>query len=734
MLAIVTLMGDVGGTFDFGTDESPKFMINIRSRSWDASGVETTIDRVVWGRALERQPFPNQSLSNQTDNLDGTNDSAIVLSSNIYTDDIILGYTMEDGFYTPPASDPSMSVHGGGVNSSTRAYPKCIATWLEHDLERIDSSSFDVSMSVAQAYAQQGQPVRAIKFIATDISLNASEVTVSVPTEKVYSNGSGLTAPCFTGTIDATTLNQGEVVTLDAIIYPWVGDSFQVSVDASAYPSPNLTTLKWLNDRTGAYGLSYSYVDPISGNDGTAVTDSNPATAQASPYLTLPAAVTGLQTYNNTNYSRNNASGGTVRLEEGTTIHASYSSVAVDELPVIIEAADAANRDTTIYQDAGASVNNGCCDRLEVRDVTMLQTGTFIFIDMSASGLSPSTRFNLKRVRFDNGGNTPYSAWIYRHGMGSFEECVGDDVNLGSFFSTVSKGVRMLGCAGDSTGYGSMGAVYQAVGCRNGDATFGLRPANANNQATEGAFFGWNFIGQNTNGTNVVNIDGMISDRGIAIVGNIFEQYGGTTGAGIYVYADGNTDAVENVVDMMNTSVGSRTNWLYNDVGVAIKHGYSCFSIHDSWNTKTDIFGTDGTFIGNWTEIYHVNHKYQTYIAGSAGNDSYGIGSWLGEIAAVGTVNGTSGTPLDLMFKDDASANTGTGLGNGDYTPLAGSPIITIPAGQSPYDVDLSGNPILDDGTALTGAIQFDTVSSSSTDGLSSSSSSNSTASSSSSS
>ena len=86
---------------------------------------------------------------------------------------------------------------------------------------------------------------------------------------------------------------------------------------------------------------------------------------------------------------------------------------------------------------------------------------------------------------------------------------------------------------------------------------------------------------------------------------------------------------------------------------------------------------------------------------GSAGMPGT-TGAWVGQVIGLGTIFGSSATPLVMDFVNDTS---GTAFG-GDYTPGASSVMPTVPAGLAPYPVDQLGRAIPNDGSEVAGAIQ----------------------------
>ncbi len=231
------------------------------------------------------------------------------------------------------------------------------------------------------------------------------------------SYASGLTVPCFECDIPLDGLAAGVVCTLDAVIYPWVGAAFRLSVDAGAYPTINLTVLKFLNDRAGSYGEAFAYVNAGSGNNGTGVVSAMAATAAAAPYATVAAAAAAIKVFNTAQYGRADTSGGTIRLVAGTHVHASFASATSGAIPLVIEAADAAAKATTVYQDSGATVSAGCPAKLKFKDLTLRKIGgTVTFLDNAATISTLDRMMVLQNVTVDQNGTSAYAAWIYRTG------------------------------------------------------------------------------------------------------------------------------------------------------------------------------------------------------------------------------------------------------------------------------------------------------------------------------
>jgi hypothetical protein len=201
----------------------------------------------------------------------------------------------------------------------------------------------------------------------------------------------------------------------------------------------------------------------------------------------------------------------------------------------------------------------------------------------------------------------------------------------------------------------------------------------------------------------------MVDDRGIALIGNVIEQFGGDTGPVCTISADGITLTAENVNVMLNTVVGSRINLLYQDAGsVAVaKFGRCRFNADQLWNSKDDAFlPQDGNRTGNWAFQHRVGFRGNAALEGSNKGTDFGPGDvWLGELGALDDVSGSPSVPIDPAWSNDQSF-TALGAGGGDYTPGAAHQLPLIAAGLAPYGHDQFGRVIADNGTAVIGAIQ----------------------------
>ena len=633
--------------------------VAVNRRGFDTAATAVSRASVVQLTSRVRQPYPDHS---------NFTDKTVACSDFVYAGDTI----------------------NGAINHSTRPAPRPIAMWLNHDRERVEDDAHILRLAVAHAYAQQGQPVAAVRFIVRDTLGNEASQLVSSQSSLGF-DASGLHVPHYAATVDLSGLAQGDLLTVDATIYPWVGDAFSISADADEYPSPNLTTLRMLNDTSGGYGACYAQVDGTTGDDATGQAASARADAIAAPFASIAAAANAIKEFNAAHFGRvDDAGGGTILLAEGAHILTPFKAAGHSaQLPLCIRAEDPSKRDSTILTDGGVNRFNGIPTHLKICDVTLQKGGAnTVFLDSGAE--SADNLLITKNCLWDANGFGSYGAWVYRVGRFVQINCSvvpNEDPHQGNSFSNEAIMVTAIGCKGCA---GTI--TYQALGCSGLDE-FTLRAPIGNRPAMTGTFLGWNTFSNGSATNAIVSVSAEIGARGFAFVGNIVESWGSSTNAALRLNADSDTNAAQNIVVHNNTIAGERANLLYLDGTENVaKSGSFRNNLFHRINIKSDVFSGETYLTGNWTARYKVGWSHNVAIAGSSNEPGYGPSSWLGELPSIGEVSHTASP-----WVDDRS-HTGSNTGSGDYRPDALSDLPKISPAQAPYGSDLVGNTLGDSG------------------------------------
>lgn len=686
------------GTFSqLNTRTNPGLLLEINSVSYDNTGATTTINRTVYASAILRKPYPNHAQRAETI-IGNSIKVTVALSEYIYVDDTVSAANIANDFFINNGLSGTglgnLATTSSVINFATEKYPLPQAVWLNHDLDRATSTNFNPKLAVMHRFGQQGQPVKAVRFIASDEHGNSvSNISNNLTTS---SFASGNFANYFTAPLDFSSLTAGDIVNIDAIIYPWVGKSFQISLNGDVYPSPNLTLLKILNDYNNSYGTAYAYVNGLSGSTTKAVS-TDPAAAATTPYTTIAAAASAIQAYNNSHFGRNNLGGGVIRIAASTTITGlgtdTIDTLTFDgKIPLLIEGED---KNTSVYTNSVTNINNDIPGLLKLKNLTFKKSSSTITAFDGKNKIANLLIF--EDVNFDRGGQPSYAGWLIQFGRGYFINNTGEYFRQGDIFSSnIQSSVLTLGSTFLQP------SAYNIIASRGNQ---NILQSSKLLGVAKGSLHAWNFASISSASASVVNIGGpSAGPQGTALVGNIFEQYNAAPAqSALHISADSIVTVNENMIDYGNTVVGQRSNMFYQDKGTTTvaKKGLTKHAVHWKRNTKSDLFGLNANLTGNWAIRYGVGSGFSLVVDGeSSGKKTPSTSSWLGEIAAVGEK--FTGMP---KFIADKSTN-GDKTGNGNYTPLPDSEIPFIPAGETYFAVDLFGNTINTDGTARAGAVQ----------------------------
>lgn len=698
-----------------------KVVFTVTSQGYNTSGVLGTITRTVYGTKTLRKPYPHNTLTdhNVLDEDDttvpGTLRLKVALSEFVYVDDEAgSGKSGTDVTVSIPASWYRNSGTGGNsaynnaltnftvTNNSALPYPQVIGRWAWPGYERV-TSDFLVEATAFHRFGQNGKPLAAIAFQASDQSGNSSYATTTDMTTSTRT-GDANTVLVYAGTMDVDVLDQAEVLDVNFTAYPWVGDessvlNSRVGLDGFTQPEQRLGPLHMLNDKSGTYGVGYAYVDSVNGNDVTGTVYSSQAAAEAgNAFRTIGHAASSTKIYHNANASptRNSAGGAVILLAEGNhaypgTVPTSDLGTTMDTWLIIKPASTASKANTKISSGAGGTSNTLKATRVKIEGLT----------------LSPSVASGVTNVGI-NGRAATDVLWLHNNTINA--TTTAPILRFKAMYATQNSVTALTNGFGHQSGANAVPGV--------------LTRGNTSSSVIEGHFYTilgnngvWGkFIEESTSAvtsagmatsTNVIyafntlynmstgmDIAQTSTSTGIAVVQNLFERVGGDSTGVISISSGGGGGiaTTSNVLFWHNTSAGERYQWGYNESGTisARKLNWGTrFNIFTEWGEKTDTFNSDpnGVRIGNWALVHSVGNIGDKVLTSSFQSDFHGFFTHFGPTASY----------LPTDFIEDNSKDTGSNDGNGTYTLLATSTAIDIATTTSnfyhvlPYD--LLGNP-----------------------------------------
>jgi hypothetical protein len=688
--ATVTIKGfGTGATYDFGFAASnnndprtARVRFLVRSEGFDANGSLTTVDRVVYGTRVMRKAFPNDA---QLDEAASGSDLVVkvALSEVIYDDD-------RDGGAGTSGRNPIFVADAGWCRNAANGQPVAASR-----LSCTNSSTSDYRLPFGQWDPQTTMPavrqtanfvvgftprhthgVACVRFDVTGVTSGHVQTAYSYTLVPRQRSGSTLWAEAMEAGIAIAGYTQGEAMDLRCRVYPTVGDT---AFDTEGYTTTGeevrgCNKIRQYCDKTNTPNLAV--VNFSTGNDGTAVTSTTLATANASPYLNIGKAIQGL-----------GAGGGIVYVRTGTGSAIGSQPAAVYSNTFWTEVRCYPGEEGTVTLTVGAFFTNlplrlrysGFTYKLSANNVGLYgnNSTTFLWFDS---------------ITFDaNGFATTNPLSDYMAGC-YMTNCTGIDVDKWDDFLAGSDrcAVSIDGCSlSDSNNSKITSSFHRFVANTGTDMQF-LAPATAN-PAPDADNLLFEFNRLTVTGSAKACSLKLVGDRyvsaqtiGISVCGNVLEATEGTTP--MLELFDGGTPeiATSNVIVESNTIAGQRQNCGYNDAG-SVAYPRLGWSVKNNsfrdWNVKGDEFVTgNGARTGAWPIQYGQN---------MAGN-RYETAGFPGMFVGLNT-----DTTSTMNYTTNASA-TGTDSGGGDYKPAAGSDLLGS-ASQGQVRWDLFGRAVVND-------------------------------------
>ena len=723
-----------GNGLGVNTPDGSKITINTSTPSY-AGGSPSTTARSIKATLGLRQVSPNHALFNVT----ATTDTVVIyaLERRLHVGETITSVVIAAGAY---GASNGGTLTAGVTNSSQLAYDKPVGNFVTLQDQEATGSTYRVEFAGTHWAARNGQQFDSIAFTATDESLNTVTATITQPTISTTitgANASGVYAETWAWDVPLAGLNQGERVYVRAQVKPWIGNASAIldsdpTADGFAWPGLNCTilcNLYFLNNKTGAYGTPYAYVNSSTGVDASGVVSTVAATARAAPFLTIKGAAAAIQTYCNANFARNNAGNGRIRLMDAAnhvTFGATMAAIVAGKACLVIED-DPLNAGRAIYTSAvGSGASDAAkisCDALMFRGRITLQPPDAV-VGSNVLIYGGTTAGSNKRLTIGPGINIPLqgvNTFVFR-GVQWIQGLNFTCSNIGtSFFASSSTNKENWALIAGVIQTGTGGNIY---------------PRNV-----IGSVFTGSRVSEPLNATNVDTMDGLLLmncklmaclsvnqfgfnlayGRGAAVETVIFEGSEATGTIPCFQFgADGATFPITNINIWNCLMVGNRSNMFYNDDDTTInivKTGSLGFNIIEQDNRKTDTFiragapvasqATSAQRTGGWrTGRYAVDGLANTYIGPDysgaiAGSPTAGLGDFLppgytfGETTS--NAEATVETARQAMFNlSKAGPTLG---GNGTYTYKSRTNIALQPAGACRNRYDLAGLAWLNNGT-----------------------------------
>ena len=323
---------------------------------------------------------------------------SVAIAANFYHDNGPGG----GGSYSSALSSTS------ATNSSTLAYSTTasVCRWSWPGFERV-TGNFPIEIFCANRFARNLSEVESVVFTATDQHSHSVSYTVAAMTNSVYNRNwanssvpyasgpgdlSGGTTLVYATTINVSTLTQGDQISVNAVVYPWAGDSTAVYSSSAGTSPPSLTMgpLLYILDKTGAYGVSFAHVKTGgAASCGSHVYNTRAgAEGDSTGLASIALAASCLEAYNNTNYSRADAGGGMILVDSGNWSANAASTYALGTMKtwmVVDKVSTLSTSQVSITSQGGNNAPDSDSNTLiKFQNITI--NGNFLFFGGSGSG------------------------------------------------------------------------------------------------------------------------------------------------------------------------------------------------------------------------------------------------------------------------------------------------------------------------------------------------------------
>ena len=519
----------------FDPESAPEVLIVTRP-GFDHTGGPTTYADTLTVTTRVRSAYPDQA---------GLTADTVALCDYIYADDVIAGV----------------------ANNSAEDSPKPVAQWLTPHRavigNAIGGSAYPVEIAAFHRNARSGSQVACVVFTVTD-GTTALTSTVTASTVSGRAGDRNAVLAYKLPEVDITSLNTG-LITVNAKVYPHIGVAASVLDSADKSDSTQFSPRYFLKNAALHAAPPLVYVS-ATGDDTTGVVSTDPATAAASPCLTIGGAIARI----NAAYSATTGiDGAEIRLGSGSFAMGSVpSGFAVQKVAAITITRDpTVARADAIAAIAGTNVRM----RFSASFTAPIATGALRFKDVSfarsgAGVLQGETSefldVSMEEVNYDGGGIGSISlfrtncSW-FGCAMANLTDAAMGSANTGNH--AIFRGIDFSSAVGLQ--------ALCIVGCDTVDGSL----ANNTNAGANGVVIAFNqfkaITGDFINWRHVAD-----TAEGAAIVQNVFEFCGGSSNYTLGVNHDSGTNDFAHLILHANTFAGYDANGrinLHYDEGTA---------------------------------------------------------------------------------------------------------------------------------------------------------------------
>lgn len=647
--------------------------LTLTSAGYNDDGTTNQTVRTIYGTKQVRFAYPNQAYSDST--IDGSNIKIkLAMSEYVYAGDISVTVNLPAGLYATNTLTSAAAASQPVTNNSVQPYPKAIANWSYPGNQLVNSSTMRLRAVGFNWSAQQGRPLRGMKFIVTGAS---SGVAISnVVTKMTLDRTLPDTVPFAEYIYDAdiSGMTQGELLRCDFIAYPWIGDSGAlIDTTLNTYTWPTAYPIAYTNrcNRTGAFVGSIAVVD-AGGSDvnGRASQLTDPTAVDSAIYFaTIGKAATCIAATNNTYNSHNDLEASTIYVRSGINTFTGSATTP----------GNAPNTWLTITAYPGDAVDLNT--QGSARSLGAATLHRFLSISNSAGYLWYDTHVWFDRCTFNTAAATTFNLLRSLH----ITDCTVQQIpGIGP--ATTARGNNLDGLSNSI--YSCAVVVGNSHPTTNGP-TFRVSTDGPTTMVDGCIIYNNDFRGSYGNVNELSAGLNYAHTNGVAILQNVFEF--GSSDAGAQIAAFGNNAKYyTNVLVWNNVFVGVKANFFYNDAGTAVAYR-NCVNaqgnVWDDFNIKGDVYVTgNANRVGNWPQTFGVGFGYNV-VAETSGIT--GAGSFVQEyiglhalgISSPPNVGVATNTTQYLRFIDREAYATGfsnPSPGGGNYRTHSDAPQLII--------------------------------------------------------